>query len=178
MAETSDRLKRNAATEDKRRLFVDLEVCAKCPECVTKCGYFYHPGNNGMVSVREMAALSVVCRRCQNPVCISACPREALEREETGVVRRYKMRCVGCKSCSVACPFGTLLPEAVPYAVSVCDYCAGAVQKGEVPVCVTSCPLSAVQFSEAEEDISKNNYAAGERLVVHALPWKKEEVRG
>lgn len=163
-------------TSHKKRLFVDLEVCAKCPECVTKCDYFYHPANNGLISVRERAAMSVVCRRCENPLCISACARDALEKDAAGVLRRYNMRCVGCKSCSVACPFGTLIPEVIPYAVSVCDYCIDSVEGGGIPVCVGTCPLNAIRFEEVQEDISRNNYAVDEHLVVHALPWKKEAV--
>ena len=161
---------------DKKRLFVDLEVCATCPECVTTCDYFYHPANNGLISVREKAAMSAVCRRCENPVCVSACTRDALEKDEGGVLQRYSMRCVGCKSCSIACPFGTLIPEVIPYAVSVCDYCLGRVRGQGMPICVETCPLNAVRFEDVEEDSSKNNYAVDEHLVVHALPWKKEAV--
>ena len=84
------------------------------------------------------------------------------------------MRCVGCKSCSIACPFGTLFPEIVPYNISVCDYCLSSVRGTDVPVCVTTCPLGAIRFEEKEEDIPNNIYAVDEHLVVHALPWKKE----
>ncbi len=164
------------AEGDRRRLFVDLEVCGKCPECVTKCDYFYHPANNGLISIRERAAMSAVCRRCENPVCISACTKDALEKDAEGVLRRYNMRCVGCKSCSIACPFGTLFADVIPYAVSVCDYCIGRIRGGGVPICVESCPLRAVRFEKVEEDIARNIYAVGDQLVVHALPWKKGAV--
>ena len=121
--------------------------------------------------------MSVVCRRCENPVCVSVCPREALEKDDGGVLRRYVMRCVGCKSCSIACPFGTLLPDVVPYANSVCDYCLGRLQGDESPVCVTSCPLQAVRFEEMAGELPKNNHVVDEHLVVHAIPWKKEGVK-
>jgi len=176
MAKAGKKSGKGARAVSEKRLFVDLEVCAKCPECVTKCDYFYHPANKGLISVRERAAMSVVCRRCENPVCISACTRDALEKDVNGVLRRYNTRCVGCKSCSIVCPFGTLIPEVIPYAVSVCDYCIGSVHGDGKPVCVGTCPLNAIRFEEVEEDISKNNYAVDEHLVVHALPWKKEAV--
>ncbi|NQT81582.1 4Fe-4S binding protein [bacterium] len=176
MAKASSKIGRTIPKVDEKRLFVDLEVCVKCPECVAKCDYFYHPVNNGLISVRERAAMSVVCRRCENLVCVSACTRDALEKDAEGVLRRYNMRCVGCKSCSIACPFGTLMPEIIPYAVSVCDYCIGRVEGDGIPICVETCPLNAIRFEEVREDISKNNYAVDERLVVHALPWKKEAV--
>ena len=160
-----------------RRLFVDLEVCARCAECVTRCDYFYHPENNGMLSVRERATMSVVCRRCENPICVSVCTREALEKDAAGVLRRHTMRCVGCKSCSIACPFGTLFPEIIPYAVSVCDYCAGRLREDEVPVCVESCPHTAVRFEEMEEGIPSGIIRVDDQLVAHTLPWKKEGVK-
>jgi Fe-S-cluster-containing dehydrogenase component len=87
------------------------------------------------------------------------------------------MRCVGCKSCSLACPFGTLFPDIVPYAVSLCDYCAGRLPENEVPVCVTSCPLHAVRFEEMDEDIAAGILRVDDSLIVHALPWKKETVK-
>jgi Fe-S-cluster-containing dehydrogenase component len=177
MAKATKKSESPKPAEKKRRLFVDLEVCARCPECVTKCTYFYHPGNNGVISLRERAAMTVLCRRCENPVCVSVCPREALERDEGGVLRRYGVRCVGCKSCSIACPFGTLLPEVIPYAISVCDYCIERLQENELPVCVTSCPLHAVRFEEMEGEVPKNNHIVDEHLVVHAIPWKKEGVK-
>jgi Fe-S-cluster-containing dehydrogenase component len=178
MAKQRKSEEKKAAAVEKKKLFVDLEVCAKCPKCVTECTYFYHPLNNGMIAVRERAALAVVCRRCENPVCISACTRDALEKDPDGVLRRYNMRCVGCKSCSIACPFGTVLPEVIPYAVSVCDYCLERLQGDEVPLCVKTCPLNAVRFEDVEEDVSENNYSVDEHLVVHALPWKREAVTG
>ncbi len=166
--------KDTASQADDKRLFIDLEVCSSCPECVTSCDYFYHPGNNGAISVRERAALSIVCRRCENPLCVSACTRDALEKSDSGALRRHNMLCVGCKSCSLACPFGTLLPEIIPYAVSVCDYCLGSLPDDNVPLCLETCPLGAIRFVAVREDVSNNRYAVDEHLVVHALPWKKE----
>jgi Fe-S-cluster-containing dehydrogenase component len=176
MPEQVKKARTKPATLHEKRLFVDLELCAKCPECVARCDYFYHPENNGITSVRERAVLSVICRRCENPVCVSACTKDALEKDADGVLRRYNMRCVGCKSCSIACPFGTLIPEIIPYAVSVCDYCLDKVHGEEVPTCVETCPLNAIRFEKREEDISNNNYAVDEHIVVHAFPQKREAV--
>ncbi|MBA7554240.1 hypothetical protein ES705_46852 [subsurface metagenome] len=64
------------------RLFIDLDLCAsgQCTECEIQCSYFYHPHNNGIVSVAELAAYALVCRRCEQPHCVAACPVEALEQ--------------------------------------------------------------------------------------------------
>jgi Fe-S-cluster-containing dehydrogenase component len=91
------------------RLFVDLDRCAtgQCPGCEIRCSYFYHPDNNGILSVVELAAYALVCRRCEEPHCVAACPVEALEqqKEKNRLLMRHNMRCVGCRSCSHACPF-------------------------------------------------------------------------
>ena len=98
-----------------RRLLVDLEVCDKCPECVVKCSYIYHPDNIGIAGVRELATFATICHRCEDAPCVSACYKDALERQENGLIKRYNMRCVSCKSCTVACPFGVIFSELLPY---------------------------------------------------------------
>ncbi|MFW6180591.1 MAG: 4Fe-4S dicluster domain-containing protein, partial [Spirochaetota bacterium] len=109
------------------RLFVDLDLCAsgECESCVIRCSYFYHPVNNGILSVAELAAYYLVCRRCEEPHCVNACPVEALEQqdEKEKLLIRHNMRCISCKSCSHACPYGTIYPENVPCLVHACDFC-------------------------------------------------------
>ena len=66
------------------RLYIDLDVCAtgECQDCIIKCSYFYHPDNNGIVSVAELATYALVCRRCEEPHCVNSCPHDALEQQK------------------------------------------------------------------------------------------------
>ena len=156
-----------------KRLFIDLEICCRCRECTAGCSYFYHPENKGVITLLELATRMEVCRKCEQAPCVKACPNEALEKQPDGTVKRYSMRCTGCETCTLACPFGAIYPEIVPYLTSQCDYCLGKSNGGE-PECVKSCPQKAVQYVEVEESKEKDIHLIGEKLAVHAIPWRRE----
>ena len=158
-----------------KRLFIDLEICRKCNKCEVACSYFYHPFNSGVIYLREIAEFAATCRHCDEAPCIRGCAAEALEKQEDGVVKRHNLRCVACNTCSYACPFGTIIPEIIPYATSRCDFCIGRLGEKEVPVCVGGCGEKAVQYGEFEPDLKDHRFAVGDHLVVHSIPWKKEE---
>lgn len=157
-----------------KRLFVDLEKCSSCKECVASCSYFYHPQNNGITSLREYATFSLVCRQCQDAPCVNSCYHNALEKQPDGILKRYTMLCTSCKSCSLACPFGVILPEFIPYLDSKCDFCVDKSE--EMPQCVSSCPYKAVEVKEIEEDPKNNIYFVGKSLAVHSRRWIKEDI--
>ena len=158
-----------------KRLLIDLEICRSCDECKASCSYFYHPFNRGIQYLRELGEFTATCRHCDEAPCVKGCPREALEKQEDDVVKRFNMRCVACNTCSYACPFGTILPELIPYSVSRCDFCIDRLKDGEDPVCVGACDEGAIQYGEFEADPKEHRFSVGEHLIVHAIPWKKEE---
>ncbi len=161
------------------RLFVDLDKCAtgQCPECEIRCSYFYHPDNNGILSVAELAAYALVCRRCEEPHCVAACPAEALEQQAEGnrLLMRHSMRCVACRSCSHACPYGTIYPEAVPYLSQVCDYCLDRRQAAGEPLCIASCPHGALGLRKAEGQLPEGTFLVGDNLLVRSTHWNREK---
>jgi len=75
----------------------------------------------------------------------------------------------------VACPFGIIFEDFIPYLDSRCDYCLGASAK--LPKCVTSCPEKAIEIKEIKEDLEKNIYFIGEHLAVHTPKWSKEDIQ-
>ena len=154
-----------------KRLFIDLEELRK-NEIPVKCSYLYHPDNNGVLTLRELATYAVICRQCELANCIEACPKEALEKQENGVLKRYNLRCIGCKSCSIACPFGTILPELLPFYTAGCDFCLGRTPEVDVPDCVKSSPGNAIEYREVEEDPKNGIYFVGEHLAVRAANFK------
>ncbi|MFC1674930.1 4Fe-4S dicluster domain-containing protein [Candidatus Omnitrophota bacterium] len=158
-----------------KRLFIDLDLCDRCSECKAACDYFYHPQNNGITSLREYATFALFCRHCEEAPCVNACYSDALEKQEDGTLKRYKMRCTSCKSCSIACPFGTIFPDFIPYLDSRCDYCAGIAHKQ--PKCISSCPEKAIEIKDLEEDPEKNIYFVGESLAVKSRKWSKEDLQ-
>jgi len=157
-----------------KRLSVDLDICYSCPECVIQCSYFYHPGNNGITELREKGTALTLCRHCERGSCVLSCPTDALERPEDGILRRHSMLCIKCHSCVIACPFGTLLEETVPFAVSACDVCVGRCDDDHAPTCVDTCPYNALRFEEVAEDLSEDRYLLRQHVVVHMTAWKRD----
>ncbi len=158
-----------------KRLFIDLEVCSRCKECSVCCDYFYHPQNSGITSLREYATFALVCRHCEDAPCVNSCYHQALEKQADGILKRYKMRCTSCKSCTIACPFGVIFADFIPYLDSRCDYCVGRSEK--TPVCITSCPEKAIEIKAIEENIEENIYFVGESLAVHSRKWIREDIQ-
>ncbi len=165
-----------------QRLFVDLDVCAKgqCKDCVIQCSYYHHqqgPGNNGIVSVAELATYALVCRRCEEPHCVNACPKDALEqqKEKGKLLMRHPLRCVSCRSCSHACPYGTIYPDNVPLLVHNCDFCLDRRDQKKEPLCVSTCPHGALSLKSAEGDLGENTFLVGDNIIVHSTHWQWEK---
>ncbi|MCM8783231.1 MAG: 4Fe-4S binding protein [Candidatus Omnitrophica bacterium] len=156
------------------RLFINLEICTKCKECVVNCSYFYHPQNNGITNLREFATFVLICRHCEDAPCVNSCYHHALEKQKDGILKRYRMRCTSCKSCSIACPFGVILPDFIPYLDSRCDFCIGISNK--LLECVNSCPYKAIEFKEVEEKPEENIFLIGDKLAVKSRKWTKEDL--
>ena len=156
-----------------KKLYIDLEALSKCKDMsACKCSYPYHARNNGVTNLLEQIMRAEVCRKCEEAPCVNACPKEALEKQEDGNLKRYSMRCTGCNSCVLACPFGAVFPEIIPYLTSQCDYCIGRLSEGEEPLCASTCPGEAVKYVEVEESEDENIHFIGDNLVVRAIPWR------
>ena len=162
-----------------KRLFIDLDICAagECEKCVVECSYFYHRGNNGIVSVAELATYALVCRRCESPHCVQACPVEALEqqKDKDKLLIRHNMRCISCKSCSHACPYGTIYPELVPFLVHNCDFCLDRRETKNEPLCIKTCPYGALSLKDAKEELGENTFLVGDNITVHSTHWQSEK---
>lgn len=159
-----------------KRLFIDLDICStgECEGCDLKCSYFYHPQNNGIVSVAELATYYLVCRRCEEPHCVNACPREALEQQKDKgkLLIRHNLRCVSCKSCSHACPYGTIYPENLPLLVHTCDFCLDRRDQKDEPLCIASCSHGALSLKSADMELDENTFLVGDNLIVHSTHWQ------
>jgi Fe-S-cluster-containing dehydrogenase component len=88
------------------------------------------------------------CMHCVSPACASACAARALEKTVEGPVVYHPERCLGCRYCMVACPFGVPRFEydkAAPYIVK-CQFCAERQKEGKLPGCASAW-TGALQFS-------------------------------
>jgi electron transport protein HydN len=107
-------------------------------------------------------SIPIHCKQCENPACKAACVPGAISLEGTRVsVDSHK--CIGCKNCVAACPFGAmdlvesgeLLDDGAPKMVALkCDLCAGVA---DGPSCVKVC------LTEALELVTENDLLAALR---------------
>ncbi|MFC1599359.1 4Fe-4S dicluster domain-containing protein [Candidatus Omnitrophota bacterium] len=155
-----------------KRVFIDLEKCDKCKDCVIQCSYFYHRQNNGITSIRELATFAVFCRKCEEAPCVSSCYHNALKKQDDGILRRARFLCTSCKTCSIACPFGAILPDFLQYLDSQCDFCVGK----DNLLCIETCPYKAIALKDIkEEDIKEGIYFVSDRLAVHTTKWLRDD---
>ncbi len=101
---------------------------------------------------------SVACFHCARPACVNACPTGALSKEaDLGVVLVDGSRCVGCRRCAAACPYGAHQFNRETRRMEKCNACwhrivdtSGATPVlcvGVRPACVAACPARALRFA-------------------------------
>lgn len=93
------------------------------------------------------------CRHCKDPACVSACIVGALQKTDEGPVIYDGDRCMGCRYCMLACPYG--IPrydwdKPVPY-VRKCTMCYHRIREGKQPACTEACPEKATIFGTRDE---------------------------
>jgi len=167
-------------TDNKQKhLVIDLQKCDQCQSgntsCTVACGYHDRPGvdDNGLSGLRERATFALVCRRCSSASCINACVFDALERGVDGVIERHNLRCISCKMCAHACPFGTIYTDMLSFYQVNCDLCLD--QAETEPLCVSSCPHGALEF-RALDPSETDVHVIDQNLAARATRWVRQEV--
>lgn len=106
---------------------------------------------------KDFAFVKRQCMHCNHPGCVSACPVSALTKDPvTGIVKYDKHRCIGCRYCQIACPFGVPSFEwhrAIPK-ITKCEMCRDTYLKDESkqqPACTYVCPTKAVIYGKRSD---------------------------
>ena len=95
---------------------------------------------------------SIACNHCDNPICAEVCPTQALwKRDEDGIVQVDASKCIGCRYCEWACPYGAPQFNEEVGVMTKCNFCVDYIDAGQAPACVAACPSRALDFGDVEE---------------------------
>lgn len=151
-------VKKNAPFSGRVGFLVKPENCLNCQACVEACRKFNktskdRPARRKIAKYEkdgEALYVSTSCMHCEEPSCMAVCPAGAISKAEDGVVIVDKDRCIGCKYCYQACPFG--VPQYNSVAMDKCDCCTlGGTRPGNMPRCAEACKFGALHFGTVEE---------------------------
>jgi Fe-S-cluster-containing hydrogenase component 2 len=101
------------------------------------------------------------CTQCAEAWCMRACPVDAIQVDAaSGAKVVVESSCVGCKVCTIACPFGTVNYSSASGKVIKCDLCGGD------PACAKACPTAAITYIDADwTGIARMRAWAGQSLA-------------
>lgn len=146
-----------------KALQIEPEKCTGCLQCELACSYqaegVFNPAKsriNVFTFHTEGRFVPYTCTQCEQAWCQRTCPVDAISvNEQTGAKVVAANLCVGCKVCTIACPFGTINYDPDSKVVLKCDLCGGD------PECVKACPTNAIGYTDA-------GHTGLERMQAHA----------
>ncbi len=136
----------------QKSLHLDPNKCTGCLQCEMACAWDnYRSFTTAKSRIKVFAFhhegrfVPYTCTQCDEAWCMIACPVEAIQADAaTGAKVVREATCVGCKVCTIACPFGTINYVAQTGKVQKCDLCEGA------PACAKACPTGAITYVDAD----------------------------
>lgn len=196
-------------------MVIDVEACDRHPDC-TRCidacnrahnvpdisthGHdvkwiwketFSHafPAQRSPYLKSDLAKTPVLllCNHCHNPSCVRVCPTGATWKREDGVVMMDWHRCIGCRYCVAACPYGSRsfnwfdprpaletrnpdFPTRTKGVVEKCNFCEERLADGKAPACVEACPAGAMVFGDLSDPESAVRKILDERFAIRRKP--------
>ena len=132
--------------------------------------------------------LPLLCNHCDNPPCVKVCPTEATwKRESDGIVMMDWHRCIGCRYCVAACPYGSRsfnwrdprpfieqinpdFPTRTRGVVEKCTLCEERLRVGQLPACVEACKAHAMVFGDLEDPESEVRTLLRENFTIRRKP--------
>ncbi|MGD8623359.1 MAG: 4Fe-4S dicluster domain-containing protein [Anaerolineae bacterium] len=155
-------------------LILDLNKCMGCRVCEKACNQrnqlpedqsFIHVLARGEGQARWY--LPIQCQHCRKAPCEQVCPAKATYHHPSGVVLVSKQVCVGCKYCSVACPYNARIYDEHAGIVNKCWLCLDWVLGGGQPACVQACLKGARIFGRRGDTHIARLLASGRAQPLH-----------
>ncbi len=200
----------------KWAMVVDLKKCLQAPAGCTKCREACHrvhnvpdfgnpkdeikwiwneqyehafpsDENEHMVETLKNKPVVVLCNHCENPPCVRVCPTKATWKRKDGIVMMDFHRCIGCRFCMAACPYGSRsfnwrdprpfikepnpkFPTRAKGVVEKCNFCNERLARGQLPACVEVCPQKAMVFGDMEDPDSQVRQILRENFSIRRKP--------
>ena len=137
----------------QRALKLEAQQCTGCLQCEMACSYenegVFNPSKSRIKVFtfhHEGRFSPYTCTQCAEAWCLKACPVDAIVHNAiSGAKEVIEDLCVGCKVCTIACPFGTVNYNADSGKVIKCDLCGGD------PACAKACPTEAITWVDVEQ---------------------------
>ncbi len=159
--------------------YVNMQRCIGCRTCQVACKDRHNLQAAGPRTRRvetfecgaypdvQMFHTTVSCNHCENPACVAGCPTGAMFKSDDGTVQHIDDRCVVCRNCMLACPYGAPQLDEGENMIVKCDSCKALREDGRNPVCVDACPMRAIEFGDIDELRAKHGDAVS---VLPVLP--------
>jgi len=196
-------------------MVIDLRKCKEqhnCTKCIDACNVAHNipqfdnkkdeikwiwkehfaeafPSQNHQPTVEGLLEIpvTVMCNHCDNPPCVRVCPTQATFKREDGIVMMDMHRCIGCRYCMAACPYGSRsfnwrdprpfieeiskeFPTRTRGVVEKCNFCAERLAQGLQPACVEACEEKALIFGDLEDPDSEVRALLRENFAIRRKP--------
>ncbi len=148
---------------------IDPQKCTGCHQCELACSFNKHKifdrqlSNIRVESIEELAlSVPVKCMQCDDAPCIASCVAGALYKDTgTGAVLWDGDKCIGCKACVIACPFGcvSVIKKDRNIQIAICDLCSGD------PECVKVCREKAIAYVDESRVNKKKREKTFQKIV-------------
>lgn len=203
-------------TAKRWAMVVDLRKCKEqegCQDCVHACHLthnvpefdntkdeikwiwkedfehaFHEQENEYIPEEIKHSTAPLLCNHCDSPPCVKVCPTQATwKREEDGIVMMDWHRCIGCRYCVLACPYGSRsfnwrdprpfikemhdeFPTRERGVVEKCTFCEERLAEGKLPSCVEACKHGALVFGDLEDPESEVRALLEEHFTIRRKP--------
>jgi molybdopterin-containing oxidoreductase family iron-sulfur binding subunit len=204
-----------AGVKTRWAMVIDPQKCLKhegCKDCINACNMVHNvpqfpdaqrevkwiwkepfehafPGQESHYTADAFKEkpVMVLCNHCDNPPCVRVCPTKATWKREDGIVMMDWHRCIGCRYCVAACPYGSRsfnwsdprpripaldpnFPTRTKGVVEKCTFCDERLARGQRPACVESCPEKAMVFGNLEDPASEVRALLKDRYTLRRRP--------
>jgi sulfite dehydrogenase (quinone) subunit SoeB len=194
-----------ASTQKKLGLVIDLDTCVGCHACAVACKewnaggiaapltdenpygaepdgvWFNRVHSYNVIDAQTQAAITLnfprSCLHCEHAACVTVCPTGAsYKRESDGIVLVDEDKCIGCKLCSWACPYGAREYSETEGVMKKCTLCVDRIYNEHIPesmrqpACVQACPTRARHFGDLADEESAVSLLVRERNGQALMP--------